>query len=764
MRHAQPIFSDARNLRHFSALEYPMNFSRLKLTLLAVAAFAAFHLADAQAPGGVGAIFKRFDKNGDGKVTPGELPDATTFARFDRDKDGVITLEETVRGLLAGAASPAESDSGKQTGEQLFTYLDTNADGALTADELPGKAKRLLAVDGDGDGRITRAEALGALETYSRLSGELPTAPASTPQGAAQPVTSGPRIVKGGDLGVGRMIADLELVDQKGAPRKLSEVAGKRGLVIALTSATCPVSKRYAPSLATLEKDLRAQGVGLLLVNPYASDRREDIQAQLAAAGISAAYVHDQEKKLATALGARTTTEVFLLDATRTLLYRGALDDQYGVNYNLDAPRANYLRDAVSALLASQRPTIAATEAPGCELDLPSAENRATTQVTYHRDVARILQQNCVTCHRDQGIAPFPLDDLAEVQDRSKVIKRVISERAMPPWFAAPVQAGARNPWANDCSLAERDKADLLAWIGSADRPLGNPAEAPAKLVFPDEWTIGKPDYIVQLPQPVAVKADGFMPYQFITAETTLSEDKWVQGYEILPTDRSVVHHVIVNVHAKGTGKLRDREEGVGGFWAAYVPGNGSQVYPAGFARKLPAGSRVSFQIHYTPSGKATQDQLRMGLIFAKETPRYLVETVALPDRNLNIPPGAADHVETASRKVPVDLNVMAFVAHMHVRGKAFKYELLNADGTAETLLDIPRYDFNWQLRYELAEPRFIPRGSTLRVTAVYDNSPGNKANPDPTKTVRWGPQTYEEMMIGYIETFSPIAPTVAAK
>ncbi len=741
-----------------------MNFPRLKLPLLVVAALAASHVANAQGLGGVGAVFKRFDKNSDGKVTPDELPDAATFARFDRDKDGVITLEETTRGLVAGAVSPAESDSGKQTGEQLFKYLDTNGDGALTADELPGKARRLLAVDGDGDGRITRAEASEALERYSRLGGELPTTPASTAPAVAQPVTSGPRILKGGDVGVGRMIEELNFVDLQGAPRKLSEVAGKNGLVIAMTSATCPVSKRYAPSLATLEKDLRVQGVGLLLVNPYASDRREDIQAQLMAAGLAAPYVRDQEKKLATALGARTTTEVFLLDATRTLLYRGALDDQYGVNYNLDAPRTKYLRDAVTAMLASQRPAIVATEAPGCELDIPEAGNRATTEVTYHRDVARILQLNCVTCHRDQGIAPFPLDDLAEVKDRAKVIERVVSERTMPPWFAAPVKAGSPNPWANDCSLAERDKADLLAWIGSADRPLGNPAEAPAKLVFPEEWTIGKPDYIVQLPRPIAVKAEGYMPYQFITAETTLTEDKWVQGYEILPTDRSVVHHVIVNVHAKGTGKVRDREEGLGGYWAAYVPGNGSQVYPSGFARKLPAGSRVSFQIHYTPSGKATQDQLRMGLIFAKETPRYLVETVALPDRDLNIPPGAADHVETASRKVPIDLNVMAFVAHMHVRGKAFKYELMKADGTAETLLDIPRYDFNWQIRYDLAEPRFIPRGSTLRVTAVFDNSPANKANPDPTKTVHWGQQTYEEMMIGYIETFSPVAPTVAAK
>ncbi|MDQ3625433.1 MAG: redoxin family protein, partial [Verrucomicrobiota bacterium] len=609
----------------------------------------------------------------------------------------------------------------------------------------------------DKDGRVTKAEATEALKKFG---GDKPAPSSGDLPAQTQPVTSGPKLIKAGDVGVGRMIADLTFTGLKGAPRQLSDWKENTGVVVAMTSATCPVSKRYAPSLAALEKELRAQNIALLLVNPFASDRAPDIEAQLAAAGLTAPYAHDPA--FAAALGARTTTEVFLLDATRTLIYRGALDDQYGANYSLDAPRANYLRDAVAAMLAGQRPHPAATEALGCELDLPEAKNTGTTEVTYHRDVARILQQNCVACHRDQGIAPFPLDDLAEVKDRAKTIKRVISEGTMPPWFAAPMKEG--NPWANDCSLGARDKADLLAWLSSSNRPLGDAHDAPAKLVFAGEWSIGQPDYIVQLPQPVAVKADGYMPYQFITAQTTLTEDRWVQAYEILPSDRSVVHHVIVNVHTKGAGKLRDREEGTGGFWAAYVPGNGSQIYPPGFARKLPAGATVSFQIHYTPSGTAVKEQMRMGLVFAKEPPRFAVETLALPKRDLNIPPGDANHVESTERTVPFDLNVMAYMAHMHVRGKAFKYELVNADGTAETLLDIPRYDFNWQIRYDYAQPRLIPRGSKLRVTAIFDNSPGNKANPDPAQRVKWGPQTYEEMMIGYIEHFVPIRRSVAAE
>jgi Ca2+-binding EF-hand superfamily protein/thiol-disulfide isomerase/thioredoxin/mono/diheme cytochrome c family protein len=692
--------------------------------------------------------FQKYDADRDGKVTSEELPQKALFTRFDANGDGFITVEETRQVLGEGdAEAPKEMPADLNQGKKLWQRLDKNQDGKLTKDEVPNAAI-FTRFDLNQDGVITQDEGRQVVEKKLKPSPQPETKAPSVPV-----VTSGPRIVKGTDLGVGRQVPDMSFTDLSGAKHALSEF---KATVIAMTSSTCPVSKKYLHSLARLEKELREQKIALILVNPFASEKAEEIQAQLAEAKITATYCHDLEKAFAATLQAQTTTEVFLIDATRTLIYRGALDDQYGVDYSHDAPSTRYLREAVKAMQAGTRPIITATMAPGCELDLP-ARKLVSTGVTYHRDVTRILQQNCITCHRDQGIAPFALDDLAEVTDRAKVMKRVITEGSMPPWFAAPAAEGQENPWANDCSLSARDKADLLAWLESPERPLGDARDAPSKLVFVEEWGIGQPDYIVQLPRPVSIKADGFMPYQFITAETTLAEDKWVQGYEIVPTDRAVVHHVIVNVHAKGSGKIRDREEGTSGYWAAYVPGNSSQVYPEGFARKLPAGATVSFQIHYTPAGKATQDQLRMGLIFAKEPPRYLVETIALPKRQLNIPPGEANHQEISSRAAPMDLNVLAYMAHMHVRGKAFKYELVRGEKT-ETLLDIPRYDFNWQLRYDLAQPRFIPRGTEIKITAVFDNSPNNKANPDPTKTVRWGPQTVDEMMIGYIETFRPLS------
>jgi hypothetical protein len=284
---------------------------------------------------------------------------------------------------------------------------------------------------------------------------------------------------------------------------------------------------------------------------------------------------------------------------------------------------------------------------------------------------------------------------------------------------------------------------------------MGEPADAPLKRLYPAEWSVGSPDLIVPLSRAYDVKADGFMPYQFDVVETELTEDKWVRSYEILPSERDVVHHVIVKVHPRGEA-ARDTGEAEGGFWAAYVPGNGSREYPAGFARKLPAGAKISFQIHYTPSGKPKKERLRMGLVFAKEPPLYEVRTAAVANPKIAIPPGAPDHLETRLQPVPFDMPVLGFLAHMHVRGKAFKFELLHAGGATETLLDIPRYDFNWQLRYELKRPKVLPRGSTVKISAVYDNSPANKANPDPSKLVKWGSQTVEEMMIGYLEYFVP--------
>ena len=338
------------------------------------------------------------------------------------------------------------------------------------------------------------------------------------------------------------------------------------------------------------------------------------------------------------------------------------------------------------------------------------------------------------------------------------MIRKVVGKGTMPPWFAA-TPADKPSPWANDRTLPAADKADLLAWLAS-ERPLGDPADAPKPLSFADGWLIGEPDAVFQFEKPVMVKATGTMPYRYVTVETKLTEDKWVKAIEIRPSARDAVHHVLMFVLPPGEpgGPLAEAMlEQRQGFFGIYVPGQSVLSYPEGYAKFLPKGSRLRFQMHYTPNGKATEDRTRVGMLFADQKPRFEVKVAGIADARIAIPAGAANHPETASRRLPANATILGFLPHMHLRGKAFRYEFVPAGGKAETLLDVPRYDFNWQLYYRLAEPLTLSKAATVKATGWFDNSKGNPANPDPTKVVRWGPQTFDEMLLGYVEYVVPV-------
>ena len=571
-----------------------------------------------------------------------------------------------------------------------------------------------------------------------------------------------PRVLSVRDAAVGRQVADLEFTDIDGVRGKLSDFKSSKALVVAVTSTSCPISKRYVPALARLEASYRERGVSLLLLNPIVSDAVADMREARANNKFQARYVHDQSGLLARSLGAKATADVFVLDASRTLVYRGALNDQYGLGYSLDAPRNKYVENALEAVLADRRPEVAATDAPGCALDLTRAAAPAAEAATYHARISRIVQSNCVECHRSGGVAPFSLESYDDVVSHSGMISKVVEKGTMPPWFAAAGAEKEPTPWANDRSLPTPDKTDLLAWL-KTDKPLGNLADAPVPHKFPSVWQIGEPDTIVQIPEPIDVKAEGKMPYKNVFVKTEFSEDRWMQAYEILPTAREVVHHVLVFAIPKsqsdenGLRRASARGEG-GGYFAAYVPGNSAIRFPDGFAKKLPAGATLQFQIHYTPNGAATQDQTRMAIRFSPETPRFAIHGAGVVNPVFNIPPETDNYKVSASLPVPFDAKLMAFMPHMHLRGKAFRYELASASGESQMLLDVPHYDFNWQLSYRLAEPLDVRAGSRIEATAWYDNSSANPANPDPKRTVKWGPQTDEEMMIGFVEYYVPSA------
>ena len=591
-----------------------------------------------------------------------------------------------------------------------------------------------------------------------------------------KPIHQGPQRLTAGDHGVGQMVPDMELNDIDGKSFRLSEFKDRAAVVIAFTNTTCPVSKKYAPTLAAMEKQFQDRSVVFVFVNPTSSDKPDLVREAITTHRFQGHYVADIDGHIATAVGATHTTDAIVLDAGRTIVYRGAVDDQYGTSYTKDEPRETFLADAIAATLAGERPLVAATTAPGCPLDfetssldipvgdLAARENKKVTgrnahpTVTYHNRISRIIQTHCLECHRATGVAPFALSSYEEVKGQSGSIRRVIEEDIMPPWFAADPAEGTVSPFANDCSLAKTDKAALLDWLNGG-KPEGDPADAPLPRSFHDGWQIGKPDLIVQLAAPITVKASGTMPYQNVIVETGLTEAKYVRAVEVLPTAREVVHHVLVFVMPPGkhgaAGVVTEEgneEGGADGFFAAYAPGYDALVFNEGYGKILPAGSRLKFQIHYTPNGTATSDQPMIGMMFLDEKPEHLVDVKGIAQPRLAIPPGAANHEVVATQAIPNDATILAFFPHMHLRGKAFRYEAILPDGETRTLLDVPRYDFNWQLSYRLAEPVTLPAGSTIRATAIFDNSADNPANPDPTRTVRWGQQTYDEMMIGYVE------------
>lgn len=738
------------------------------LTFLAATAFAQDRaVLENLAAQWLDGQFKRYDTNADGRLSPDEAkPVASHVAGADADGDSFISPDELKAhmrkrgGALQSAARKALENVGATEIEQRFKQLDRNGDGKLAGEELA--QARWLSRLGGAEG-VTLAQVKDFFANFAAK----PTAPASSVAPPAYvPEQASPRQepkrIKPADAGIGRMIADAAFTDLDGKPRKLSEFTTGKATVIALVSTSCPVSKRYLPSLAQFAAEAKARGAAVLFVAPTATDSAGELRAAMPGAPCAL----DRDGALCRALGATVSTDVLVLDAKRTLIYRGALDDQYGLGYSLDAPRHRYAADALDAVLASRVPAVQATEAPGCVLDL--AKVAATdTGVTYHAHVSRILQANCVECHRSGGVAPFPLETLEQVNAKAGMIRRMVERQLMPPWFAAPPEKGAHSPWANDRSLAGRDRADLLAWLANG-KPAGDPADAPLARTWPGEWQIGTPDAIFQIPKPIEVKATGTMPYQNVTVQTGLKEDHWVDAIEVQPTARDVVHHVLVYIRGEG-GPLAERriaedDEG-GGFFAAYVPGNDHVIYPGGFAKKLPANATLHFQIHYTPSGTATRDQVRLGVRYAKQEPQHVVHVAGIQNHRISIPPGAENHPEAASLRVPREVTLLGFMPHMHVRGKAFRYELVLPGQQARTLLDVPRYDFNWQLCYRYAEPVTIPAGSEIRITGWYDNSAANPANPDPAKTVRWGPQTTDEMMLGYVEYYLPgAAPKVARK
>jgi hypothetical protein len=402
--------------------------------------------------------------------------------------------------------------------------------------------------------------------------------------------------------------------------------------------------------------------------------------------------------------------------------------------------------------------------------------------VTFHKDVEPLLQKHCQGCHRPGEAAPFSLLQYKDARPWAKAIREAVQLRKMPPWFADP----AHGKFANDRRLSPAEIATIRAWVDQG-APEGNAADAPPPLSFVDDWKIGTPDLVVELPVRFPVPAEGTIDYTWFASDMKLTEDKWIEKIEVRPSDRTVVHHALVFARPPESKFRADLQPG--NFTprpevkkpnskpqtdsAAFAIGNGFGqgvemigdyvvngdpfVAAPGQARLVRAGSHMLFQMHYTSSGRATTDRTRVGIVFAKTPPKERVVNDAVMNTTLRIPPGAANHQVQGTVTFLHDTMIGGFGPHMHVRGKAMRYELLRSEGqTPETLLYVPEYNFNWQLKYVPAKWVPVKKGDKLRITAWYDNSPNNRWNPDPTREVLWGDQSWDEMLFAFFDFVIP--------
>ncbi len=378
-----------------------------------------------------------------------------------------------------------------------------------------------------------------------------------------------------------------------------------------------------------------------------------------------------------------------------------------------------------------------------------SASGPAKTSSTFTKDVAPILFNRCIECHRTGEIAPMSLLTYQEVRPWAKSIRQRVVERSMPPWSADP----HFGKFSNDPSLSQKEIDAIVSWV-DAGAPKGEDKDMPPTPKFVEGWTIGKPDVVLAMQEEYAIPADGTVPYLYFTIPTGFKEDKWISAMEIRPGNRGVVHHVIAFVTEAGAsgrrgGAAGEAQQGRGQL-GGITPNKTGVVFGPGTARLVKAGSSIVFQMHYTTNGVATKDRTSIGLVFTKEPPNRTLVTGNAMNARFVIPPGEASHEVKSSTTFKEDVHLTSFMPHMHFRGKDFIYTAVYPDGRSEVLLSVPKYDFNWQLTYVLEKPVALPKGTRLDCVAHFDNSTKNKFNPDPTKEVRWGDQTWEEMMIGW--------------
>ena len=538
-------------------------------------------------------------------------------------------------------------------------------------------------------------------------------------------------------LAVGDRVENFRLMDHTGASHELHYFADAPAMVLMTHNTSCSTLSDSLQSLTSIHQQFAPEGAEIMLINSDLRDNRSSVQAAADQAGIELPILLDTTQIIGENLLAATAGETLVIDpSTWTLAYRGDADGA---------------KQAVAQLVQGDTVTaVSSTNATsGCVVDFPELARRAEHKtISYADTIAPMLNDNCVSCHREGGIGPWAMTDYNMVRGFSLMIREVVRTQRMPPWHADP-HVGE---FSNDRSLSDEQIRTLVHWI-EAGSPRGEGADLLAQNAqqWP-MWVMGEPDVIIEIP-PEDVPASGVVDYKYKMVTNPLDQDVWVKAAEIIPGDRSVLHHVITSfgeleTEGRRAGRLK---RGTGGGLGGYVPGAVGKPFPEDTGILLPAGATIEFQMHYTPAGLATTDTSRMGLYLHKAPPKHKLGSMILLNPRILIPAGAPNHSEVMVRTFDQDVLVYSLLPHAHYRGKASEFVAHLPDGTKETLLSVPRYDFNWQTNYDLEEPRFLPAGTKMVHRTWWDNSARNPANPDATRDVPWGQQSWDEMLFGSV-------------
>jgi peroxiredoxin/mono/diheme cytochrome c family protein len=551
---------------------------------------------------------------------------------------------------------------------------------------------------------------------------------------------------------IGKQVESFTLPDFHGKDHSLSNHDGKV-VVLAFLGTQCPLAKSYSPRLRDLAAAFEPQGVVFVGIDANMQDSLTEIASFARLMEIPFPILKDKNNLVADRLGAERTPEVFLLDKSHVIRYWGRIDDQYGFKTGAGyvKPRLTQrnLADAIAQVLAGKEVIRPVVKAEGCLIGrVVKVEPRG--DVTYSNQIARLMQNRCVECHRPGELAPFTLTSYGDAVGWAEMIREVVREGRMPPWFADPKYGH----FANDARLSDDEQKQILAWIENGC-PEGDPKDLPEPRQFTLGWKIGEPDEVFRMSnKPFQVPAEGVVDYKFFTVDPGWTTDRWVSAAESRPGNRGVVHHIIVSAFPKGADP-RDVLSGIG--LGGYAPGTIPLICQPGVAVHVPAGAKLVFQMHYTPNGTAQEDTSIIGVRYADpKTVKKVLDDGLLGKINFRIPPGDPNFELKSKYLIDKDALLLDLTPHMHLRGKSFRFEAEYPDGNREVLLDVPNYDFNWQLTYVLSKPKLLPKGTFLHGIAHFDNSPENPANPDSTRSVAYGEQTWDEMMFGFYSMIDP--------